>query len=360
MPDTFVLPLKKKKDQLPMTNQDITSEIDKKPRILVADDTEVNQKIAQLMLQKAGYQVDVVGNGQEALETCRQNRYDLILMDIQMPVMDGHEATKRIRKWESEKEKSEVGMRPSTSSGETKSETESREVNTDVRRQMTDNQGQKTEVGSGNREMGMQNKNGRYSDLPSAFRIPTSDFKKVPIIAMTGSAGPGGFDETLYPGMNDCLGKPLQRDYLLAVVQKWIGAEPKTHLNENPADEAPAMDKRPANNSFPLDLERAIQEFMGRKDILLGVLQNFSESAASRIDTIRRAVKGADYSVIGSEAHAIKGAAANLSADALAHLAFDLERAADKQQADLTAELAAKLEREFDILKQYVQQLPDV
>jgi len=336
-----------------MTNSDIAPEIDKKPRILVADDTEVNQKIAQLILQKAGYQVDVAANGRLALEACQQNRYDLILMDIQMPIMDGHEATKRIRKWECGKEKSEVGMR--------KSETESRGLNTDFRRQMTDDREQKTEVGSGIRgKMEMQNKNGENSDPNFTSRIPHSDFKEVPIIAMTGSAGPGSFDETLYPGMSDCIGKPLQRDFLLSVVQKWISAASTTPPNENPADETPAINKRPENNQFPLDLERAVQEFMGRKDILLGVLQQFLESAASRIGTIRRAVQGAEYSVIGSEAHAIKGAAANLAADKLAGLASDLEQAADKQQPDLAGELAGKLEREFDMLEQYVQQLPDV
>jgi two-component system sensor histidine kinase/response regulator len=215
-------------------------------------------------------------------------------------------------------------------------------------------------VGSGNMEMGVRNKIGENSDLNSEFRIPTSDFKKIPIIALTGSAGTGGFDETLYPGMNDCIGKPLQRDFLLSVVQNWISADSKTHPNQNPADETPVMDKRPEDNQFPLDLERAIKEFMGRKDILLDVLQNFTKSAGSQIDTIRQAVKDADYGVIGSEAHAIKGAAANLTADKLARLASDLEQAADNQQPDLTDELADKLEREFNCLKKYIQQLPEI
>ena len=289
-----------------MTNPNADTGMEKNSCILVADDNEVNQKITQLMLQKAGYRVDVVENGQQAVETCRQNHYDLILMDIKMPLMDGYEATKKIR----------------------------------------------------NAECGMRNKIGENSNPYSAFRIPTSDFKRVPIIAMTGNAAEGSFDEQLYPGMNDCIGKPLQLDFLLSVVQKWISTESTPQINEDLKDEAPLSIRRPEENQFPLDLDRAIQEFMGHKEILLGVLQEFVTSAGTRIDNIRQAVTGVDYGVIGSEAHAIKGAAANLTADKLARLASDLEQAAEEQQPELSAELADKLEQEFYFLENYIQQIP--
>jgi CheY-like chemotaxis protein/HPt (histidine-containing phosphotransfer) domain-containing protein len=291
-----------------MDNHNADKTDHKHPRILVADDTDVNQKIAQLILQKSDYRVDIAENGQQALEAYRRNRYDLILMDIQMPFMDGHEATQKIRNWENE----------------------------------------------------MQNTIGHDSDSKSKIQNPKSKIEEVPIIAMTGNATAGSFDETLYPGMNDCIGKPLQRDLLLSVVQKWIKAEPKTQTNENSADETPVTDQRPEKNQFPLDLDRAIQEFMGQKEILLAVLQTFINSAGPKIDTIRQAVKGADYDVIGSEAHAIKGAAANLTADRLARLAADLEQAAEDQQPNRIGELADKLEREFHHLENYVQQNPEM
>ena len=275
-----------------MTNHNSDTGIQKNWRILVADDYEANQKITQLILQKAGYQVDIVENGQLAVETCQQNHYDLILMDIQMPIMDGYEATKRIRDWE-------AGIR-------------------------------------------------------------NSDFNGVPIIAMTGSANEGGFDEKLYPGMNDCIGKPLQRDFLLSVVQKWIIAKSTTPTSEDPKDEDPLTITRPEENQFPLNLARAIQEFMGEKEILFGVLQEFVNRAGVQIATIRQAVNGVDYGAVVSEAHAIKGGAANLTADKLARLASDLEKAAEAQQPDLSAELTDKLEHEFYILKNYIQQHPDV
>jgi len=71
-----------------------------KLHFLAAEDNLVNQHLIARLLESAGHSVTVVGDGLAALNASRQNRYDAILMDVQMPIMDGHEATRQIRRWE--------------------------------------------------------------------------------------------------------------------------------------------------------------------------------------------------------------------------------------------------------------------
>jgi CheY-like chemotaxis protein len=132
-------------------------------RILLAEDNPINQRVAMLMLERLGFAVDAAGNGCQALAALEQGRYDLVLMDCQMPEMDGYEATRRIR----EKERLAGSAR------------------TDVEP-----------------------------------RLP-----RIPIIALTGQAMDGDREECLAAGMDDYLAKPFTMQQLESLVQRWLGAD---------------------------------------------------------------------------------------------------------------------------------------
>jgi CheY-like chemotaxis protein/HPt (histidine-containing phosphotransfer) domain-containing protein len=300
--------MKNSRDKIPMASPNSASGGRKNLRILVADDSVVNQKIAQLILEKAGYHVDVVENGHQAVEICQRNHYDLILMDIQMPYMDGHEATRQIRAWELEAQSSKLKKKDS-------------------------------------------------AELSAFSFQPSARAQRVPIIAMTGNASEGGFSAARCPGMNDGIGKPLQRDHLLAVVEKWTATESMRDPQAAAVSAGCPPAGRVAKDQAPLDFDRAVEEFMGQKDILLGILDQFMNKAGEQMQTIRQAAACCDYGRIASEAHALKGGAANLRADELAGVASGLEQAAAAKQPEPVFGLAEKLENEFDRLANYIRRI---
>lgn len=150
------------------------------PRILVVDDHHVNQQLAMMMIERLGHKVDVVANGQEAVEACASIPYGLIFMDCQMPVMDGYEATKKIRKAECEK------------------------------------------LEAGSKELGGRSKEQepKTSDASPISLLPSHSH--VPIIAMTANVMPEDREKCLQAGMDDYLPKPIRPESLSQIFTKWL------------------------------------------------------------------------------------------------------------------------------------------
>ena len=147
----------KTKDSI-VTQYSIREDMKHSVHILLVEDNSVNQKLAKIMLTKAGYQVEIANNGKEAVEkyAASPRDFDLIFMDIQMPEMDGMEATEEIRNWENE----------------------------------------------------------MHSGNVKKFRIP--------IVAMTAHAMKGDREKCIEGNMEDYISKPIKRELVFKAVEKWV------------------------------------------------------------------------------------------------------------------------------------------
>jgi len=174
-----------------ITRHTVAEKSKQKTRILLAEDNIINQKVALKVLEKLGYRADVVANGLEALKALEMIPYDMALMDVQMPEMDGLEATREIRKRE---------------------------------------------------ELIAQKKDAGFSDELSALSFQHSARSKhIPIIAMTAHAMEGDKEMCLKAGMDDYLTKPIQPSKFGETIARWIkgiAAAGQNRTGDKPSEEA--------------------------------------------------------------------------------------------------------------------------
>ena len=281
-------------------------------RLLLVEDNEINQQVAKEILEGAGLTVTIAANGLEAVNAVKENNYDAVLMDVQMPVMDGYTATKTIRKWEGERKNAEVGSRNvevATQNGEGGMKAQSSKPKVEE----IEDKGQNTN---------------------SAFRIPHSEFKKIPIIAMTAHAMAGDEDKSLAAGMNGHVTKPIDPDQLFATLQKWIQPGEKRAAAKKPADSVePAVEDKviPAEEEFPeslpgFDLADGLKRLQGNKKLYRKLLLDFATNYYEVANEIREALDAQDFDRAHSLVHNLKGLAGNLSATELQAAAVKMEK----------------------------------
>jgi len=290
-------------------------------RILLVEDNEINQQVAKEILEGADLVVSLADDGRQAVEAVKASSYDAVLMDIQMPVMDGYQATKAIRKWEG----------------------------------------------------GMRNKIGKDTDSKSEIRDPKSKIEGLPIIAMTAHAMAGDEEKSLEAGMNDHVTKPIDPDQLFATLQKWIqpGEKRASTRKAEVSDAKAAVPERATGeaelpNSLPgFDLAEGLKRLQGNQKLYRKLLLDFGAKYTQVAAEIREALGKKDLKHAHSLVHNLKGLAGNLAASELEVAATDIEKLirGDQKKAASEKQLNqkfAKLEKTINQALEAVQTLGPV
>ena len=269
-------------------------------RVLLAEDNAINQQVAQEILEAAGLVVDIADDGKKAAALVRRRSYDAVLMDIQMPEMNGFEATREIRKWEH-------GMR-------------------------------KGEGGSGNGEIALKaadsGQQTEYENL-AVRREPCA--VSLPIIAMTAHAMAGDREKSLEAGMNDHVTKPVDPQELIAVLVRWIRPGVREISQDRCSHQASAetgKDILPAE--LPgISILAGLSRVGGNRRLYVKLLGRFRESQANAVPEIRAALQSGNLETAGRLAHTVKGIAGNLGMEGLYRAAAELENAIKEGREDL-------------------------
>jgi CheY-like chemotaxis protein len=243
-------------------------------KILVAEDTPFNQKFIMRLLERWNHRATLVENGRQALEAWQKESFDLVLMDVQMPEMDGLATTQKIRKREA------------------KIWNEEREL-----------------------EAQRSTLNENASEALSAFSIqnPESSIQnRVPIIAMTAHAIKGDRERCLEAGMDEYISKPIDSDRLFEAIEKLTK---KTTDTQNAADRLATIDN-----------ELLLKAFDGDWSFLKEVVEVFLSDYPRLVDDLLRASEARDSDLLMRSAHSLKGMLNNFQADSAAEVAFELER----------------------------------
>lgn len=238
--------------------------------VLLVEDNPVNQKVAGTMLKKAGHKVRVAANGREALETLEKGLPDLIFMDVQMPVMDGLEATAAIRK------------------------------------------------------------NPLWMHLP--------------IVAMTAHAMKGDRERFLKAGMNDYVSKPIRVDEVRKVMERQVG--------KTPASEPAVSESKKEKEVQILNEDLALERLAGDRDMLAMLQEMILQEAPAMVEAVVQAVSDQDAPALRQAAHSLKGSMAQLGAERVADLSYQLEQMGAEDQLDESASALDRLRKEWSVLQE--------
>ena len=277
----------------PEPNEDITerrlSAVNQQPisaHVLLAEDNPVNQEVASSMLEILGCQVTVVANGEEAVEASLREDFDLVLMDCQMPVMDGFQATSEIRRFRSSADAPQPKHMPIIA--------------------LTAN------VQKGIQEECMAVGMDDYMSKP----FEQQQLRKI-LTKWIGSSA-------IQPGDTD--DQPATASAVVAV---------------NPDDESPLQ-------QGPLEKIRAMQR-PGAPDLLKKVIDIYLNDSPNLIESIKQSIASGDARTLEEAAHSLKSSSANIGASRVSELSKKLEQFGQQQALEAAQKLLDDLETEYHI-----------
>jgi Amt family ammonium transporter len=252
--------------------------------ILLAEDNTINRMYMVELMKQLGCTCDAVNNGREAAAAVAQKQYDLVLMDCQMPEMDGFEATRRIRQWE--------------------------------------------------------------ADAALAGHLP--------VIALTANAIKGDRQRCLDAGMDEYLSKPVQKDQIVNMFNRFLGdaKRPPTEATVATNDEA---ERVPEN--APIDAKSLLSRCFEDLEFASSLLDELESTGLERVKEIGRRIAEQNATGTAEAAHALKGAAGILCAESVQQLAAQIEYAGRSSDLVGVEALISELASEMDQCLSYVPRL---
>jgi len=275
-------------------------------RILLTDDNVINQKVAVRLLQQLGYSADVANNGAEAIRALERQAYDLILMDVQMPEMDGLEATRRIRQRQNPAE-----------------------PNANFQRRIT---------------IIAMTANAMQGDRDKCVAAGMDDYIPKPVRP-----------EALQAALQRVAALMPARETAAPVTGSVAAATTTPTITVLPKPSAAGIPSGEVSEQPPVDLAR-LNDFAG------GNLENFNELVAlyikqttEQLDQIRNGINNRASEQVSRIAHSCAGASATCGMTAMVPLLRQIERFGQEQHLDQAAELIPAVEAEFLRLQRYLE-----
>lgn len=279
-------------------------------RLLLAEDNPINQKLAVVLLQKAGYSVDAVENGAQALEKVQANPYSVVLMDVQMPEMDGLEATRRIRELE-------------------------------------EGTGQHIPIIA-------MTAHAMQGDRERCLEAGMDDYVSKPLEPKV---------------LFNALDRWTQADHeIVEEVQDYsssadvFSADLDDGLFGESIPSAPPEAEVPDSvvsyeDVVPVNFDAVLDRFDGDRDFMMEMFKEYKDHLPGRLGEIHAALQDGDANRLTRLAHNLKGISLNFSADAVADIARKLEEIGKRDDLAGAAALVAQLDTEVHRLQDHLSKI---